>query len=190
MRPVALEGGAAREGMFLPPPGMSGGPRLAGLSGANLGWKLPLGVHLSIPACPHCPVPAPGTVGSQVPSPFPGAGSATGTQCHACSQSDPNLCEGHGEQGLCLCQDLWRAGGPMGQSPGEQAGRGGCAWESAELGKGCQQGGTASPGVTGIRKPVSSRCDSWCPRFPKSSHVLPGTSPNSSSGHERVASRS
>lgn len=140
MRPVALEGGAAGEGMFLAPLGMSGSPRLAGLSGADLGWKSPLVVHLSIPVCPHCLVPAPGAVGSQVPCPLPGAGSATGTQCHACSQSDPNLCEGQGEQGLCLCQGLWRAGGPMGQSPGEQAGREGCAWESAGAGQGMPAG--------------------------------------------------
>lgn len=73
--------------MFPPPPGMSGVPgSLGSQTAADLGWKFPLGVHLSIPASPHWLVPAPGAVGSQVLCPLSGGGSATGTQCHARSQ--------------------------------------------------------------------------------------------------------
>lgn len=167
---------------------------LGSQTGADLGWKFPLGVHLSIPASPHWPGPAPGAGGSQVPCPLPGAGSAAGTRCHARSQSDPNLCEGQGEQGLCLCRGLGELGSPRARAPGNRRGGKAVLRESAGdegLGRGRQQGGTGFSGHDWWQKArLASRCDSWCPRFPESSHVLPGTSPDSSCGRERVASRS
>lgn len=100
--------------MFLPPPGMSGGPRVAGLS-ARCSFRmeiLPWGpfVHSCI-----SPLAGPSSWCSRLSGSLslPGAGSATVTQCHGHSQSDPDLCEGQGEQGLCSCQGLWRAGEPV-----------------------------------------------------------------------------
>lgn len=118
--------------MFSPPPGMSGVPGLLGSHpAADLGWKFPLGVYLSIPfptgwsqllvwLALRFPVPS---LGLAVPL----------GRCHTQSPSDPNLCEGQGEQGLCPWQGLGELGSLWVRAPGNR--QGGKAGEGTPAGR-------------------------------------------------------